>query len=268
MSPTALGKTVAALEERLGVRLFNRTTRSVAITAAGSALVAELAPALAAVDTALARARNTRDVLTGTLRINSSQHGVRQVLPFVTEFLRRNKGVTIDLSTERKLIDIVRAGYDAGIRTRDAVPKDMVRVPIGGSIAFVIVGAPSYLKARGTPASIKDLADHDCVRARIPGVYHWELVQGRRDVAVPVDGPLVIDQVDLAVEAARLGAGLALLPRWMVADDLAHRRLVQVLPEATPESAPLHLYYPAGRNPPPVLRAFVAHLRSSHRARD
>lgn len=267
ISPTALGRTIASLEQRLEIRLFNRTTRSVAITAAGARLVEDVAPALAAVDAALARARSTRDVLAGSLRINSSQHGAHHVLPLVAEFLRRNPDVSVELSTERKLIDIVRAGYDAGIRTRDSVPKDMVRVPIGGTIAFVIVGSPAYLKAHGTPAALKDLADHDCIRARLPtgAAYYWELVQGRRDVSVPVDGRLIVDQLGFAVEAARQGAGLALLPRWLVEDDLAHERLRQILPEATPESAPLCLYYPAGRNPPPVLRAFVAHVRERGR---
>ncbi|MFT3698569.1 MAG: LysR family transcriptional regulator [Kofleriaceae bacterium] len=268
MSPTALGKTIAALEQRLAVRLFNRTTRSVAITAAGRALVDELAPALTAIHSALDHARSTRDELSGALRINSSLHGARSVLPHVTAFLQANPAVSVELVTERKMIDIVRAGYDAGIRTREAVPKDMVRVPLGGTIAFAICATPGYIKKHGAPATIRDLTDHACVTFRVPSGtdYHWELVQGRRDVAVPVTGPLLVDNIDLAVEACRSGIALALLPRWNVADDLAHGRLVQVLPEATPESPPLCLYYPSGRNPPPVLRAFAQHLR--HRAGD
>ncbi len=161
------------------------------------------------------------------------------------------------------MIDIVREGYDAGIRTRDSVPKDMVRVPLGGVIAFAIVGTPGYFRAHGTPIHVGDLADHRCLRYRMPsgGEYHWELVSGRRNVAIAVDGPLVLDHHDLGLEAVRAGVGLAFMPRWTVEADLARGRLVQVLPEATPDSPPLCLYYPAGRNLPPVLGAFTAQIR-------
>jgi DNA-binding transcriptional LysR family regulator len=263
ISPTALGKTVAALEQRLGVRLFNRTTRSVATTSAGRLLVAELTPALAAVDSALANARTHREELSGSLRINTSLHGGRHVLPLVLEFLKRHPSVSVELATERRMIDIVREGYDAGIRTRDSVPKDMVRVPLGGVIAFAIVGTPGYFRAHGTPTHVRDLAEHRCLRYRTPtgAEYRWELVSGRRNVTVAVDGPLVLDHLDLGLEAVRAGVGLALMPRWVVEPDLARGRLVQVLPEATPDSPPLCLYHPVGRNPPPVLRAFTAHIR-------
>jgi DNA-binding transcriptional LysR family regulator len=264
MSTTAVSRTIAALEQHLGVRLFTRTTRSVAITAAGSMLVAELGPSLAAVEAALARTRAKRDELSGTLRINSSLHGARRIFPFVADFIQQHPSVNVELVTERQMIDIVRAGFDAGIRSREAVPKDMVRIPLGGTIALVIVASADYVRRHGTPKSVADLSGHRCVRYRSATTeYRWELVRGRRDVSVAVDGPLAVDDTQLAYEAAASGIGLAMLPRWLVAPDLESGRLVQVLPEATPESPPLCLYFPAGRNPPPVLRAFTQHLRKA-----
>lgn len=264
MSTTAVSRTIAALEEQLGVRLFNRTTRSTAVTAAGARLVAELAPSLAAVEKALARTRTSDDEHSGTLRINSSLQAGVHIAPLVAAFVKQHAAVTIELITERQLIDIVRAGFDAGIRSRDAVPRDMVRVPIGGSISFAIVASPEYVRAHGAPASLRDLADHKCIRYRTGATDHrWEVTYGRRDITVRVDGQLAVDDYHLAYEAAKAGIGLAMLPRWLVAPDLAGGRLIQALPATTPESPPLCFYYPAGRNPPPLLRAFARHLRTA-----
>jgi DNA-binding transcriptional LysR family regulator len=264
MSTTAVSRTIATLEEQLGVRLFNRTTRSTAVTAAGARLVSELAPSLAAVAHALARTRTSGDEHAGTLRINTSVQGAVHIVPFVAAFVKQHAAVNIELSTERQLIDIVRAGFDAGIRSRDAVPKDMVRVPLGGSISLVIIASPEYIRAHGTPSSLRDLADHRCIRYLTGTTEHrWEVTRGRRDITVRVDGPLAVDEYHLAYEGAKAGIGLAMLPRWLVARDLAAGRLIQALPNATPESAPLCLYYPAGRNLPPLLRAFAQHLRTA-----
>jgi DNA-binding transcriptional LysR family regulator len=264
MSTTAVSRTIAAVEAQLRVRLFTRTTRAIAITAAGAALIGELAPSLAAVEAALARAHSPRDELAGTLRINSSLQGGRQIIPLVAAFTRQHPAVRFELVTERKMIDIVRAGFDAGIRSRDAVPKDMVRVPIGGAIAMLIVGSAGYVRAHGAPSSPAALADHRCIRYRsAPADYRWELVHGRREITVAVDGPLAVDDYQLAYEAVKADLGLAMLPRWVVAADLAAGRLVQILADATPDSAPLYLYYPAGRNPPPLVRAFALHVRKA-----
>jgi DNA-binding transcriptional LysR family regulator len=262
MSTTAVSRTIAAVEAQLRVRLFTRTTRSLAITAAGAALVGELGPSLAAVEAALARAHSQRDELAGTLRINSSLQGGRQIMPLIATFARQHPAVRFELVTERQMIDIVRAGFDAGIRSRDAVPKDMVRVPLGGAIAMLIVGSADYVRAHGMPTSVAELSRHRCVRYRAATADHrWELVRGRREITVAVEGPLAVDDYQLAYEAVKADLGLAMLPRWVVAADLATGRLVQILPDATPESAPLALYYPAGRNPPPLLRAFAQHVR-------
>ncbi len=165
MSPTALGNAIAHLEERLGARLFNRTTRSVALTAAGEAFVAEVAPALAAINSAMTRAREVRETPTGTLRINSSVTGARVVLTsIVVEYLRCYPAVTVDLVTETRMIDIVRDGFDAGIRTVERVPRDMIAVPIGGALAFAVVGSPAYFRAHEKPTRPADLSSQRCIQ--------------------------------------------------------------------------------------------------------
>ncbi|MFZ6179119.1 LysR family transcriptional regulator [Nannocystis pusilla] len=268
MSPTALGNAVAHLEERLAVRLFHRTTRSVALTAAGEAFVAEVAPAVAAIASATERARTASAELSGTLRINSSLGGARQLLTLaVAEFGRRYPAVTVELVTDRRMVDIVREGFDAGIRSRESVPRDMIRVPIGGSLSFVIVGSPAYLRAHGRPATPDDLARHRCVRVRTASgaEYRWPLERGRKRLEVAVSGSLIVDEPHLMLEACRRGVGLAYLPRWLVDADLAQGHLAQVLDDWTPETPGLCLYYPTGRNPPAPLRAFVALIRAARR---
>ncbi|APR83254.1 Transcriptional regulator, LysR family protein [Minicystis rosea] len=260
MSPTALGKAVAHLEERLGARLFNRTTRSVALTAQGEAFVAEIAPALATINGAMARARDAREGPTGTLRINSSVSGARVVLTsIVVEYLRRYPAVTVDLVTETRMVDIVRDGFDAGIRTKGRVPRDMIAVPIGGALAFAIVGAPSYFRAHEKPKRPADLLEQRCIRARRANgeIYRWELEREGKSHEIDVPGSLILDEVNLMLEAARAGAGLAYLPAWAVTADLASGALVQVLADWTPETPGLCLYYPAGRHMPASLRAFI-----------
>ncbi|MFT3766989.1 MAG: LysR substrate-binding domain-containing protein [Minicystis sp.] len=226
MSPTALGKAVAQLEERLGARLFNRTTRSVALTAAGEAFVAEVAPALAAINGAMTRAREAREAPTGTLRINSSVTGARIVLAsIVVEYLRRYPEVTVDLVTEARMIDIVRDGFDAGIRTVGRVPRDMITVPIGGALAFAIVGSPAYFRAHEKPTRPADLLAQRCIRVRRPNgeIYRWELEREGKTHELDVPGSLILDQMDLTLEAARAGAGLAYLPAWAIAPDSRER---------------------------------------------
>ncbi len=269
MSPTALGNAVAHLEERLTVRLFHRTTRSVALTAAGEAFVAGVAPAVAAITSATERARTAGAELSGTLRINSSLGGSRQLLTLaVAEFVRRHPAVTLELVTERRMVDIVREGFDAGIRSRESVPRDMVRVPIGGSLSFVIVGSPAYLHAHGKPETPDDVPRHRCIRIRNPSGtdFRWPLERGRRRLEVSVTGPLIVDEPHLMLEAARRGVGLAYLPRWLADADIAHGHLTQVLDDWTPEGPGLCLYYPTGRNPPATLRAFVAVIRATRQA--
>lgn len=264
MSSTALSNAVAGLESRLGVRLFNRTTRSVSLSSAGEQFVATVAPALAEIRGAMEAVNSHRDTPAGTLRINSSVGAARQILtPIVLEYLRRYPDMQVDLVTEGRMIDIVVDGFDAGIRTLDSVPRDMIAVPFGPPLRFAVVGSPAYFKENPPPASPSDLMTHMCIRARLPSgaLYRWEFARHGEALTVDVQGPLTLDEPTLILEAAREGAGLAHLSEWSVSADLAAGRLVRVLDDWTPTLPGLSLYYPGRRHLPAGLRAFIALMR-------
>jgi DNA-binding transcriptional LysR family regulator len=260
MSPTALSHAVNGLEARLGVRLFNRTTRSVSLSEAGEQFIARIAPALSEIRSAMEGVNSLRDKPTGTLRINSSVGAARQILvSVVLEYLRRYPDMKVDLVTEGRLIDIVAEGFDAGIRTRDVVPGDMIAVPFGANQRFVVVGSPAYFDENPPPRTPGDLTRHRCIRARWPsgGMYHWEFAQGSEMLNIEVPGVLTLDQPTLMREAALAGAGLAYLRQVWIAQDIAAGRLVRVLNKWMPSSPTLCLYYPGRRNIPASLRAFI-----------
>jgi DNA-binding transcriptional LysR family regulator len=264
LSTTALSHAVAGLEARLGVRLFNRTTRSVALSAAGAQFVAAVAPALSDIRGAMEAVTRHRDTPTGTLRINTSVGAARRVLtPLVIAYLARYPEMKVDLVTEGRLVDIVVEGFDAGIRTADIVPRDMIAVPFGGDVRFAVVGSPAYFAARERPRSPGDLMAHRCIRARWPsgGIYRWEFERRGEAVTVDVAGALTLDEPTLMLEAALAGAGLAYLSEWSVASEIAAGRLVRVLEEWLPPSPGLCLYYPGRRHVPAALRAFIDLIR-------
>ena len=237
LSSTALSQVIAGLEARLGVRLFHRTTRSVALTAAGEQFIASVAPALSAIRDATDAVNTHRASPTGLLRINTSVGAARRLLTsLILTYLRRYPAMSVDLVTEGRLIDIVREGFDAGFRLRDQVPADMVAVPLGRDERMILVAAPTYLASRMSPETPVDLADHECVRLRLPSgaVYRWEFEKdGRPSVFDPV-GRLTLDDGPLIREAALGGVGIAYLSRWEIAGDLAAGRLVQLLDAWTP----------------------------------
>jgi DNA-binding transcriptional LysR family regulator len=267
MSPTALSHALNGLEARLGIRLFNRTTRSVSLSEAGELFVARIAPALAEIRSAMEGVNNLRDKPAGTLRINSSVGAARQILvSVVLEYLRRYPDMRVDIVTEGRLIDIIADGFDAGIRTRDVVPGDMVAVPFGADVRFVVVGSPAYFEENPPPRTPGDLMRHRCIRARWPsgGIYRWEFAQRSETLSIDVPGVLTLNEPTLAREAALAGAGLVYM-RWgdaWIAQDVAAGRLVSVLDDWMPSSPGLCLYYPGRRNVPASLRAFIDLIRS------
>jgi DNA-binding transcriptional LysR family regulator len=260
VSPTAIGNAVAGLENRLGVRLFNRTTRTVALTSAGREYVEAIAPALSDIrDAAQAVAEHSRKP-TGTLRFSCSLAGGRQLLtPFVFEYRRRHSDMKVEIVTEGRLIDIIKDGFDAGVRLAEAVPQDMIAVPLGLHARHVVVGAPGYFANRSRPAAPADLMDHECVRARYSSgaLYRWEFERHGEAIRIDVPGSLTLDDPDMMVQASRAGLGLAYVGEWMVADDIASGRLVEVLSEWTPSYPGYCLYYPGRRHMAASLRAFV-----------
>jgi|HubBroStandDraft_4_1064222.scaffolds.fasta_scaffold26043_4 DNA-binding transcriptional LysR family regulator len=259
VSPSTLSHTIRALETRLGVRLLHRTTRSVAMTEVGQALLLRVQPLVKDLDTALGDIDNYRSKPSGTLRINSNLIGARVLLQVAApEFLARYPEMHLDLVTEGRLVDIVAAGFDAGIRLAESVPKDMVAVALGGTDRFVAVAAPAYLKKCGVPRVPLDLLQHSCIRYRMRSgrIYHWEFE--RRDQAVDVDvpGQLTLDEDRLMLDAAIEGLGIAFVPERAANEAIASRKLSVVLDDWCPRFPGLCLYYPGHRQVPAGLRAF------------
>ncbi|PZM10898.1 LysR family transcriptional regulator [Rhizobium tubonense] len=268
MSSTALSHAVAGLEARLGVRLFNRTTRSVSLSEAGEGFVATVAPALSDIHGAMEAVNDRRHTPGGTLRINSSVGAARRILtPIVLKYLRRYADMKVDLVTDGRLVDIVVDGFDAGVRTVDNVPKDMIAVPFGPSLRYAVVGSPGYFDTRPLPFIPQDLVAHTCLRSRLPSgiIYRWEFERDGEAHSIDVAGALTLDEPTLILEAARQGAGLAHLSEWSVEEDIVAGKLVRVLEDWTPLLPGLCLYYPSRRHMPASLRAFIALIRENDR---
>ena len=263
VSTSALSHAVAALEARIGVRLFNRTTRSVSLSEAGAQFVDSVAPALSTIRVAIEQAGSFRDTLSGTLRINASVGAARQAMPLFIAFLQRYPDMKLDLVTEGRLIDIVVEGFDAGIRLAETVPQDMIAVPFGDKQRFAVVGSPAYFAQYKTPRTPADLLAHRCIRTRMPSgaIYHWEFERRGETVRIDGKGALTLDEPGLMLEAARAGLGVTYLTEWNVAADLRAGTLVRVLEDWTPPLDGLCLYYPGRRHVPAGLRALIDMIR-------
>ncbi|KQO76163.1 LysR family transcriptional regulator [Rhizobium sp. Leaf262] len=260
ISSSSLSQQVATLEARMGVRLFNRSTRSVVLSAAGEQFVASVGPALEAIRGAVEHVDEHRADATGTLRINTSVGATRMILtPLILEYMRRNAQMAVEIVTEGALVDVNAKGFDAGIRIREAVPADMVVVPISDNIRPAIVASPDYFRRYERPQVPADLQKHCCIRARMASgtIYRWEFERRGESFTLDVPGKLVLDDSDLMLRAVRDGGGLAYLNEWQVRDDLAAGRLEQVLSDWTPPYPGLCLYYPGRRNIPAKLRRLV-----------
>ena len=265
VSASALSHALRALEERLGVRLLNRTTRSVTPTEAGQMLLARLAPAMREIDDALLDLSALQDVPAGRLRLNVPRPAARLLLaPMLASFVTRYPRVQVEVVTDDGMIDIVRDGFDAGIRFGEQVAADMIAVPVGAPQPFVVVASPAYLQAHGAPGTPRDLLGHACIGRRFPSgrQYAWEFGAVGESVSIAVGGPLVFDDDALMLGAARDGAGLAYVYAADAHADIAAGRLVCVLQHCLPPPSRYFLYYPSRRQMPAVLRAFVDLLRT------
>jgi len=265
MSTTALSSAVGKLEADLGVRLFNRTTRSVSLTDAGRMFVEQVGSALQDIHGALDAVRSQQATPSGTLRINAFATAAREILsPLILEFLRRHSHVHVDLVTEGRLVDIVAEGFDLGVRVADRVPSDMIAVPLGRPQRYAVVGSPAYFKKHGRPRVPPDLLDHPCVRVRLPNgaLYRWQFEKRGRTAQIDVNGPITLDEASLARTAVLEGIGLGFFMEPDVRADMEAGHLMRVLEDWTPPRPGLSLYYPGRRNPSAALRAFI------HLARD
>ncbi len=260
LSRSSLSHAMIALERGMGVRLLHRTTRSVSPTAAGERLLARLGPILRDLDGALDEIADDRGRPAGALRINANEVAARMLLASaVPVFLDRYPDMTLDLVSDGRLVDIVEGRFDAGVRLAEAVPQDMIAVPVGGDARFVAVASPAYLAGRTMPVVPDDLRGHRCIRHRLPSGkrYRWEFERRGQEVAVDVPGALTLDHPSLMVEAALGGLGIAYVSERSARAALADGALVTVLADWCPTIPGLCLYYPGHRHVPAGLRAFI-----------
>ncbi|ASW01484.1 LysR family transcriptional regulator [Paraburkholderia aromaticivorans] len=264
VSPSALSHAMRGLEARLDVRLFNRTTRSVALTEAGEQLLRRVGPAIADLEDAVNEAASARNRPSGSIRISASESAARplvqQVLP---GFLATYPDIHVEFVVDTRLVDIVADGFDAGIRVLQDVPRDMIATRFGPDMRFIAVASPDYIARHGEPQAPHDLAQHRCIRFRFDSgaLYRWDLEYRGKSASLDVDGPMTLGNLNLMVEAALAGIGIAWVTDQLAADHLASGRLVQLLAEWSPSFPGLCLYYPANRHPPTALRLFAQAVR-------
>jgi DNA-binding transcriptional LysR family regulator len=272
VSRSSLSESLRALEERLGVRLLNRTTRSVALTEAGERLLVQLRPLLDNFDAALESVNAFRDSPAGHIRITVPRPAARTIIaPILSRFLSGYPAVTLEVAIDSNLTDIVRDRFDAGIRPGHRVEQDMIALRVGEDAEPTVVASPDYLRRHGTPTEPADLRSHNCTRMRFSSnaFARWAFEKRGRSLEVDVTGSLITGDSDLAVRAALDGVALARVPRHAVQTHLADGTLVAVLEDWRPRSVGFYLYYPSRRQMPAALQALIDMLKSqlsAHRA--
>lgn len=271
MSPSAVSHAVKAVEERLGQPLFVRTTRSVALTEAGANFVAAIGPALQAIEESIEQILAAKGRITGVLRLNAPRVALPlAITPAIVEMSRLYPDLTVEVTADDGLVDIVAGGFDAGVRLGEMIAQDMVAVRLTKPFKAIMVAAPSYLDARGAPGRIADLAAHNCISYRLissDAVYAWDLQESGRDLAVSVSGSVRVTDSLYARELALSGVGIAYLFEPLVREDLRAGRLKRILPEASIEEPGLFLYFPRYASETPKLRSFIDVARKVGRAR-
>ena len=268
VTPTAISKTIKQLEAQLDVRLFNRTTRSVALTEAGTKLLGTLAPALAQIRDSLQQTGDFSERPHGLLRINTSYAAYAILIQaHLASFGERYPEITLDITLDNNLSDIVAGGFDAGIRLGHALQRDMIAVPLGPmQQQLTVVGSPRYFKRRGTPKTPHDLLEHDCIRQRLNRArfFEWEFRLDGKDVTVDVRGRLVLDEMRAVLGAACQGNGLGLVFRQFATAEIASGAVVPLLDRFLPPDQPFHLYYANRAHTPSKLRAFIDFMQTAN----
>jgi len=265
VTPSAVSQIVRALEERVGVRLLQRTTRNVGLTEAGVHFITQLKPAFHGIDVAFESLSALRGRPSGLLRLTMLRTGYSDVLkPKLASFLAAYPDIRLDLSLDEALTNIVVEGFDAGIRLGHSLDREMIAVRISPDQRVVVVGSPSYFARRGKPAHPRDLHDHDCVCLRMTSgaVNRWKFVENGKDLEIGVEGHVVTNDGAVLVDAALDGLALAYVFDSMIAEHVAEKRLVRVLDKFCPRFPGYFLYYPSRVNLAPKLRALVDFLKS------
>ncbi len=264
MSTTAISNAVGKLERELAVRLFNRTTRSVSLTYAGRIFVAQIKPAFEGIQKAMDVARSHQAAPSGMLRINAFATAAREIMaPLVLTYLQRYPQVHIDIVTEGRLVDVIAAGFDLGVRSKDLVPSDAIALPLGQARRIAVAASPAFFENRRIPQVPQELLTFPCIRARLPNgaLLRWRFEKDGDEVQLEVDGPITLDEASLARMAAINGVGIGYFMESDVREDIVAGRLVRVLDDWTPPLAPLCLYYSNRRNSSAAFQAFIALAR-------
>ncbi len=265
VSPSAVSQTMRGLEERLGVRLLTRTTRSVTRTEAGERLLNEIAPLLDQIEINLNAVSDLRQRPSGTVRITADEFAARHVLwPKLLPVLETYPEVTVELITDYGLTDIVAERFDAGVRLGGIIDADMIAMPIGPDMRMVTVAAPAYLARHGSPQRPEELTEHRCINLRLPthgGLYPWEFGSGENEFRVRVTGPLIMNSVLQILDACLAGVGIAQLPDTQVQSHLDDGSLQEILAEWSDPFPGYHLYYPSRRQQTAAFRVVLEHLR-------
>jgi DNA-binding transcriptional LysR family regulator len=266
ISPPAISKMIRQLETRVGVTLLTRTTRATSLTEAGEKFLQQAGPALEAILSAMRDAGSAAEKPAGRLRLNVPQTVYPNFLkPLVTSFIKTYPDVTVEIFFENAATDIFKRGFDAGIRVSDILAKDVVALKLFGPIRWVVAGAPSYLARQGRPEHPNELLAHPCICAGAGSrIYdRWEFESGGKEFEVQVRGPLVLNDVLLAIEAAVDGLGLVYSPEEAISNKLRSGKLETLLEPFTVTSSGVYLYYPQRSQVHPKLRAFIDHIRKS-----
>jgi len=265
VSQSALSHTIRGLEERLGIRLLTRTTRSVSPTQAGERLLHNAGPQLEEIESELTALSELRQKPAGTVRITATDYSADSVLwPRLAKLLRAYPDIKVEIVVDYGLTDIAAEGYDAGVRLGEQVARDMIAVRIGPDIRMVVVGAPSYFAMHAAPRTPRELIDHNCINLRLPtrgGLYAWEFEKGKRQLRVHVEGQLVFNGTAQVLNAALGGCGLAYVPEGLARPHVAKGRLKPVLVDWCPPFSGYHLYYPSRRQPTSAFALLVEALR-------
>jgi DNA-binding transcriptional LysR family regulator len=269
VSQSALSYTIRTLEERLGLRLLTRTTRSVSMTDAGERLLRSIGPRFDEIESEISALTALRDKPAGTLRITTVEHAADTILwPKIAKLLAAYPDINVEIVSDYSVTDIVAERYDAGVRLGEQVDKDMIAVPIGPDLRIAVVATPSYFKVRSKPLNPEELTKHSCINLRLPtGACHaWEFRKGRRELKVRVQGRAAFNTIGKIQDAVLKGLGLGYLPEDQVEAAIKSGRLVRVLADWCPPRPGYHMYYPSRRQPSPAFALLVDALR--HRKRD
>ena len=265
ISQSALSHSIRGLEKRLGLQLLARTTRSVSPTAAGTALLQDLAPALERIERSLAEARKRRESPAGRIRLIIPRTAAYMVLlPKLAQFARTYTEIVLEVTSSNDPVDLVAGEYDAGIQIGEFIQRDMIAVRVSKDLRLAVVGSPEYFKSCKIPRTPRDLKDHACIGFRFSsGIYRWEFEKGRKTVTVNPQGPVTFDDSDLVIRAVLNGVGIGMAMEEPLAEMIAKGHLVQVLRDWCPTFPGYFLYYPSRRNHPAALTALINTLRLS-----